>query len=95
MQSISIIGEAVKGDLPGGILHDACVELVDVICVVPGSPFDSQDGNLSLLLRGLLVVALPGSDFDGSEARVLRLAILARILDNLLPGVLDGFLLFT
>lgn len=90
MQSVAIIGEAIEGDLPVGVLDDACVELVDIICVVPCSPLYGKDGNVPLLLSGLLVVALPGNDFDWGETSVLSFAVLARMFNDLLPRVLDG-----
>lgn len=41
---------------------------------------------------GLLAFVFPGSDVDGGEAGVFRPAVLASMLDNLVPGVLDRLL---
>jgi hypothetical protein len=92
VQPSAVVREAVEGDPPGGVFGDAGVELIDVFGVIPGSPLDSQDGNMPVLFRGLVAFAFPGSDVDGGEARVFRPAVLACMLDNLLPGVFNGLL---
>jgi hypothetical protein len=94
VQSRTVVGEAVEGDLPRGVLDDACVKLVDVVRIVPGAPLDGENGDVPVLLgNGVVFLGRPGVDGDGSKALILRPAVLAGILDNLRPGVLDGFFL--
>ena len=68
MQAFGVLSEAVESHFPSGVPFDARVKFIDVCCIVPDSPFDTQNIDCLVFLLGLFLLGSPWLDGDGLEA---------------------------